>query len=417
MSRFFTVVLLFAFAAPLSCFALTIKVCSDCQFASIKAAVESASDGDTVEVASGLYAEQEIVINKSLHVRGVRGQSIVDGENMGRHIFIIERPGARLSDLVIRNTGSSYLEEISGVRVKSTERCEIVGNIFENATYGVYLENSKNCLVQGNTFRSEAADEASGGNGIHLWQGDGISLIENDIQGHRDGIYFEFVKNTLVRGNLITRNIRYGLHFMSSNDCVYAQNTFIKNGAGVAVMYSRRISMSGNKFLSNTGVAAYGLLLKEIYDGKIEDNDFGHNTISISMEGSNRNVFSRNRIHNNGWAIRITGDCEDNVFTQNDFLDNTFDVTTNSERNPNTFNRNYWSQYDGYDMNRDGIGDIPYRPVSLSSVIMENVDSSFVLVKSFLLILLDGIERSLPELIPERMKDVEPMMARQAAGQ
>jgi nitrous oxidase accessory protein len=91
------------------------------------------------------------------------------------------------------------------------------------------------------------------------------------------------------------------------------------------------------------------------------------------------------------------GDCENNKFSNNDFIRNTFDVATNSENNPNEFADNYWSQYEGYDLNHDGIGDIPYRPVSLSSVIMENVDSSFILIKSFLLAMLDGIERKRAE--------------------
>ncbi len=386
-----------------------INVCAACEQKTIAGAVAQSHGGETIYVQEGLYKENNIKITKGISLIA-KGLVIVDGDNQGEHIFEIIGPKVIIKGFTIKNTGISYLKELSGIRVTTTENCDLSDNHFDNTTYGIYLENSKNCMVRDNTFRGRAADEASGGNGIHLWQGENITVENNDIQGHRDGIYFEFVKGAKVISNVVSKNIRYGLHFMQSNDCSYRDNLFIHNGAGVAVMYSRRIEMYKNRFFENTGVAAYGLLLKEIHEGVIEKNSFTGNTVGIFMEGSNRNEFKNNRFNLNGWAIRIMGDCENNKFTQNDILDNTFDVATNSENNPNEFFENYWSQYRGYDLNKDGIGDISYRPVNLSSVIIENVDSSFVLVKSFLFAMLDEIERSLPELIPERMKDERPLM-------
>lgn len=406
---------LITLGSSLSVKAATLEVCESCRYTKIAEAISASKAADQIIVKSGLYLENNIIIDKPISLIG-KGWPIVDGGNQGEHIFVFAKPGVKITGFVIRNTGSSYLKELSGIRVLATENCEITENRFDNTTYGIYLENSKNCIVQDNIFRGHAIDEASGGNGIHLWQGENVTILNNDIQGHRDGIYFEFVKKAKVVGNVVSKNIRYGLHFMSSNDCLYDDNTFIRNGAGVAVMYSRRINMFKNRFYANSGVAAYGLLLKEIHESSITENKFEENTVGIFMESSNRNKFSLNKLDSNGWAIRIMGDCEENDFTRNDFIKNTFDVATNSDYNPNKFNNNYWSQYNGYDLNKDGVGDIPYRPVNLSSVIMENVDSSFILVKSFLLIILDEIERSLPELIPERMKDENPLMVPQVGN-
>lgn len=391
---------------------LEVKVCPSCEQSSIAAGVATVAPGGQVIVEAGTYKEHNIKIEKSLVLRA-NGRVIVDGDNAGSHVFHILSSGVKLSGFDIKNTGSSYIQELSGIRVTSSGKCEIVGNHFENTTYGIYLENAEDCLIRDNVFRGRAVDESSGGNGIHLWQGVNIVVENNDIQGHRDGIYFEFVKSAKVQNNVVSKSIRYGLHFMQSNDCEYENNIFVDNGAGVAVMYSRRILMRNNRFSDNRGVAAYGLLLKEIHESQIEKNRFSGNTVGLYMEGCNRNQFEHNQFHSNGWAIRVMGDCDNNRFTKNDIIANTFDVATNSENNPNEFVENYWSQYPGYDLNKDGVGDIPYRPVSLSSVIMENVDSSFVLIKSFLLIMLDEIERSLPELIPERMKDVRPLMSPQ----
>lgn len=411
-SRFGATILSGIFFAPLLLMAAPrseITVCSKCEIQTIAAALVEIKSGGRILIDAGIYKEHGLKIEKSVTLQA-KGEVIVDGENAGSHIFQILHSGVKINGLIIQNTGSSYLYELSGIRVTQSGQCEITENQFKGTTYGIYFENANSCLVRDNIFRGDAIDEASGGNGIHLWQGEGITIENNDIQGHRDGIYFEFVKSVKVKGNVVSKNIRYGLHFMSSNDCEYDNNTFVNNGAGVAVMYSRRIIMKDNRFVYNRGVAAYGMLLKEIHEGLIERNIFDDNTVGVYMEGSNRNRFLNNTFTNNGWGLRIMGDCDANLFTKNDFRTNTFDVSTNSQNNPNEFIENYWSQYSGYDLNQDGIGDIPYRPVSLSSVIMENVDSSFILIKSFILIMLDEIERSLPELIPERMKDVRPMM-------
>lgn len=386
-----------------------LKVCKTCEIATLHQAIELAHAGDSITVEAGEYQENKIAITSPLKIVGKPG-AIIDGKREGFHIFLIEANNVTISGFTIRNGGMSYLQELAGIRVINSEDCTIEGNTFEDTTYGIYFEKSKKCSVLKNKFRGQAKDEASGGNGIHVWQGEEITIEGNDIRGHRDGVYFEFVKNALMRNNFVSHNIRYGLHFMSSNDCRYFENTFSDNGAGVAVMYSRRIEMYRNSFLTNRGVASYGLLLKEIHDGKIQQNIFNLNTVGIFMEGSNRNLFRYNKFQSNGTAIRVMGDCEDNNFTENNLLFNTFDVATNSDRNPNTFSENYWTTYDGYDLNHDGVGDVPYRPVSLSSVILENVDSSFILLKSFLFNLLDQIERSLPELTPQRLKDEKPRM-------
>ena len=84
----------------------------------------------------------------------------------------------------------------------------------------------------------------------------------NSIQKMRDGIYFEFVKHSSVINNKSKLNLRYGLHFMFSNDDKYEDNLFENNGAGVAVMFSKYISMRKNIFRLNWGTASYGSAIK-----------------------------------------------------------------------------------------------------------------------------------------------------------
>src|SRR5690606_13612758 len=144
------------------------------------------------------------------------------------------------------------------------------------------------CVVERNELRAITKGEAGSGNGIHLWSSRGITIAENRITGHRDGVYLEFSHENEILGNVSEGNLRYGLHFMYSNDCGYDDNIFRDNGSGVAVMYAKNVAMKGNRFERNWGGAAYGLLLKEISDSRLEGNVFERNTTALLAEGANR---------------------------------------------------------------------------------------------------------------------------------
>ena len=226
----------------------------------------------------------------------------------------------------------------------------------------------------------------------------------------RDGVYLEFVDSSFVSQNYSHHNVRYGLHFMFSNHDEYRENTFERNGAGVAVMFSKWIKMIGNRFVQNWGTASYGLLLKEIYDGEVFNNVFDKNTIAIYVDGSTRVTYSNNIFSQNGWAIKVSGGGYSNSFTNNDFLGNSFDLSYNSMLNNNTFNGNYWSDYSGYDLDKDGVGDVPYRPVKLFSYIVNKTPETIILLRSLFVDIMNFSERVSPVFTPDNLLDNNPLI-------
>jgi nitrous oxidase accessory protein len=102
----------------------------------------------------------------------------------------------------------------------------------------------------------------------------------------------------------------------------------------------------------------------------------------------------------------------DNVVTKNDFIGNTFDVGTNGSLVLNIFNFNYWDKYEGYDLTKDKMGDVPYRPVSLYSMIVEKNPPAMMLFRSFITSLMDKTEKILPSITPVNLIDEHPMMKR-----
>jgi nitrous oxidase accessory protein len=152
-------------------------------------------------------------------------------------------------------------------------------------------------------------------------------------------------------------------------------------------------------------------LLKEIKDSRVRGNLLSGNTVGIYAEASDRNLVEDNQFLRNGWAVRLMADATDNTFRRNRFEGNTFDVATNSSLGGSrTFAENYWDNYAGYDLDRDGFGDVPYRPVRLFAVLVEQSEPSIILLRSFFLDLLDLAERVAPVITPERLMDERPLM-------
>ncbi len=373
-------------------------------------AISAAQTGDTILVKKGTYKEYNIVIDKPLTLKG-ENFPVIDGEDQGEIIRIVS-DDVTIDGLFIINVGTSYTSDHAAIRVVRSKNFLIQNVVLEKLFFGIYIEKSNNGKIYHNKIIGDAQDEYNSGNGIQLWYSKNVIVEHNIVQKVRDGIYLEFSDNITINENISTNNLRYGLHFMFSNDDLYTNNTFENNGAGVAVMFSKRIKMLNNTFKENWGSAAFGLLLKEINDAEIMDNVFEENTVGINIEGSNRIVYSNNSFISNGYAIKVLGACYANTFEKNNFLYNSFDIAYNSRINDNVFRDNYWSSYTGYDLDKDGVGDVPYRPVKLFSYIVNKTPETIILMRSLFIDIIDFSEKVSPVFTPSNLLDMTPKMKR-----
>ncbi len=402
---FVFVLLVFSTATAL---AKTITVCSSCAVKTIQEGIAEASVGDTVLVKKGIYKEINITINKSIILLG-ENLPTIDGENRGEIIKIVA-DNVTVDGFKIINVGTSYTSDYAAVRVIKKDGFLIQNLELERLFFGIYLEKSNNGKVLNNKIKGDAVNEYNSGNGIQLWYCKGVEVSGNTVENVRDGIYLEFSDNIKISHNVSRNNLRYGLHFMFSNNDIYEYNIFENNGAGVAVMFSKFVDMNHNIFKKNWGTAAFGLLLKEINDAKITNNVFQDNTIGINVEGSNRIEYSHNDFISNGWAVKVRGACYANTYAQNNFLYNSFDISYNSGMNDNVFNSNYWSNYAGYDLDKNGIGDVAYRPVKLFSYIVNRTPETIILLRSLFIDLIDFSEKVSPVFTPDNLVDENPQM-------
>ena len=389
-------------------FSNTIHVGKQFPLKSIQAAVDLSRSSDTILVEGGVYHEKNLIINKSIVVLG-KNWPVLDGD--GKYeIVSIKASRVVFSGFKLQHSGYGTLTDPAGIKIYNSSFVTVSNNILDDTFFGIYLQYSKRSIIKNNKLTSYGKEEQQIGNGIHCWKSDSLQITGNEITGHRDGIYFEFVTHSFIWKNNSISNLRYGLHFMFSHNDSYVSNKFVNNGAGVAVMFSHGVKMYYNTFNENWGDAAYGLLLKEISDSYIEGNQFYKNTSGIYMEGANRVTLKKNIFRNNGWAIKIQASCMDVTVSSNNFFGNTFDIGTNGTLVLNTFNGNYWDKYEGYDLNHDKTGDIPYRPISMFSMIIEKNPPAMILFRSIMVSLLDKTEKLIPSLTPENLKDETPCM-------
>ena len=380
-----------------------------CPFAwgqTLQQLIDATPAGDTL-VVNRHYSEYDVTITQPIVLLGRGGQ--LDAGHKGGG-FIVQSDGVEISGMHIVNIKVSHTQNIAAIYLDKASDFVLKNNWISDAFFGILIEKSGGGEVFGNTISGVNTVQHRAGNGIHGWYCSGLKITDNTLFAMRDGIYFEFVSDSQIKGNLAQDNLRYGLHFMFSNKNSYVDNIFDHNGSGVAVMFSSAVKMQGNTFSNAWGAHAYGLLLKEVTNSFLINNRFVGNTIAIQAEGLEKIDYRSNDFIGNGWAVKFRGACYTNVFTANNFIDNSYDIAYSGAVHNNEMQGNYWSKYRGYDLDHDKRGDIPYRPVLLSSVITTGTPETLMLNSSLFMSLLNTAEDYFPILTPKTLIDNTPLL-------
>lgn len=389
------------------------------EYGTIGEAIGHAGKGDTILVSKGVYHEQ-VQIDKPLVLLGL-DWPVIDGEARDGDVVTVKADSVTVRGFIIQRSGSRIFYNDSGLKLLGVCGARIEGNHFLDTNYGVYVQRACDNLVRRNSFygRAERKTEETTGDGIHLWNSPRNRIEANDIQQHRDGIYIEFSPQTMVLRNHVSHVIRYGLHYMYSNDNLYEENIFEESRTGSALMYSKHITLRRNVFQRNRGSRAFGILFKDCNDSLMEENILRENTTGIFMDGSNRNLIRRNLIEGNGWALDLFTSCDQNIFVENSFLWNDYDLLLDTRRTTNRFFGvtvagdtvgNFWNGYQGYDLNGDGMGDVPYRPLKFFSYLSKRYPDLRVLMGGPAAQALQWAERAFPILSAEGVEDRFPLM-------
>lgn len=382
-------------------------------------ACAAAASGDTLIVTAGVHPGGA-VIARPLTLRGEPG-AIVEGTGHGSVLFLTGSL-IRIEDLEIRRSGNQPLTIDAGIFVKGGSRVRVSRVRMTDVLYGVAAERAESLIVERCEFRGRASAhggvelsmDASNGNGIHLWYCHDAAIRGSRITHFVDGIYLAFAFGTEIRGNLLWENGRYGLHTMYCQNNRLVENRFTRNIAGCAIMFSNHLVVEGNDFVRNRGSRTYGLLLKDCSDGRFTHNRMVDNTVAIFMDGSNRNHLSENLVQDNGWGIILFSSCAGNEFAGNNFWNNDYPVALDMRYSDNRFDDgargNYWSENAPYDLDANGVSDVPYSPVSAFAFLSKQYPDLAILGRSPAATALSVAERTIPALRPSEIVDHFPLV-------
>ena len=377
------------------------------------AALQAAADGDTVQLAAGQH-RGPLLVKRRIVLRGGPGAVVSGGGESS--VVTVSASGASIEDLAIEASGRRVITIDAGLRILSATGVLIRRVRLTNVLYGIYAERAdglevERCVLTG---RVPAGREDGEGNGIHLWYTRGSMLRDNDVSHFQDAIYLSFAGETVAEGNHLHANGRYGFHTMYCQAGRLTANTFERNVAGCAIMFSNHLDIRGNRFLHNRGPRTYGLLLRDCSDGVFEQNALIDNTIGMFLDDSNRNRFTDNLLQDNGWGVLMFSSCAGNVFSKNAFLNDDYSVALDMKYTSNRFDDgrtgNYWSENAPYDLDADGVSDAPYSPVGTFAFLSKQYPDLSVLAKSPAVAALAVAEQVLPALRPSEAVDRHPLV-------
>ncbi|MGV3519060.1 NosD domain-containing protein [Luteitalea sp.] len=348
----------------------------------------TAPAGTLITVPAGVY-HGPFLVARSLHLRGEPGAHLVgDGRT---HTVAVQAADVTLEGFEVSGSGLDLGRDHAAIHVTGP-RAVIVGNRIHDALHGVYVRQADGARIEGNTIvgteatlepvdpMAAAGTPAEGelcevslnqnqrGNGVHIWNSSHHVVARNVIRHTRDGVYFSFVDRTEVRDNDI-EGVRYGLHYMYSDDNRFEGNVFRDNAAGAAIMNSRHLVLRRNQFLANRSHRAYGILLQTVDDTTLEENRIVGNTIGLFFESGHGNRVIGNTIAHNHIGIHASDSSDGNQFAGNNFVGNLHTVETTGGNLTSVWSvdgrGNHWSGAVTVDLDRDGVADVPHREPDL----------------------------------------------------
>jgi nitrous oxidase accessory protein len=376
-----------------------------------QALVDAAPPGSVLKPPPGSYAGP-VTLSKPLIIDG-GGQVTIDAGDKGT-VFSLQTSSATLRGLHLTGSGDSHDTDDSCLDVRG-HRNTIENLTVDNCLFGIDLKQSDDNVVRGNSIRSKPFDLGVRGDGIRLWYSRRNLLEANEITDSRDMVAW-YSHDNVFRNN-IGRRSRYSIHFMFANDNIVEGNRFYDNAVGIYFMYTERGVARNNVISHATGAAGMAIGFKEASGTLIDSNEIIYCAVGIGSDLSpfqpdSKIVIRNNRIAYNGIGILFNSELGGNEMVGNDFEGNITHVAYGAGRAAvarNSWNGNYWDDYQGFDRNNDGVGDTPHDLLAFADSIWMEMPAARFFKSAPAMELLDFLERLAPFSTPDRLlKDDAP---------
>lgn len=376
----------------------------------LAAALARAEAGDLLRLARGDHRGGVVITVPGLTLLGESG-AVVDAAGEGS-VITVSAPDVTVRRLEIRNSGARLNEMHAGVFLdKQGDRALVADNHLEGNLFGVYVWGPEDARVQGNRIVGRRDLRMSErGNGVSVWNAPGSRVEGNDIRYGRDGIFTETSRDNVFRGNRF-RNLRFGVHYMYTNNSEVSDNVSVSNHVGYALMYSTGLRVTGNL---SRGDRDHGIALNYANQSVINGNavrEGGEKCVFIY--NSNYNEFRDNWFEGCNIGIHFTAGSERNVISGNAFIGNQTQVKYVGTRHLDWSHQgrgNYWSDNPAFDLNGDDIADTAYRPNDLVDQVVWTYPLAKLLLSSPAVQVVRWAQSQFPALHPGGVVDSAPLM-------
>lgn len=376
---------------------------------SLQSLVDATSPGGTLRLSPGVHAGP-VTLSRPIVLDG-GGKAIIDGGGK-RSVLRVNTGNAVVRGLILRNTGNSHDQMDSGIAIEGDSN-RIEDNVIEDALFGIVLKQSNHNLVRRNHIRSKAAELSMRGESVRLWNSIGNRIEDNDIADTRDFTLMNSPNNH-VSGNSI-RGSRYGMHLIFSPNSHVEKNRLSYNATGIVVLNSDYITIRGNTLQHTANIGGACIAIKKSTEILAEGNQIVHCATAILSDSPvgdlNRLVFRNNRIAHNTTGVQLYGERGGHIFENNRFEKNLLQVVMSGSGDAlaNRWHGNYWDDYEGFDLNHDGIGDTPHEIYAYADRIWIETPAASFFRNSPALEVLDFLERLAPFSAPDLiLRDPKP---------
>jgi len=376
--------------------------------------LDNASEGDVITLSTGEYFGNFIIKTNK--------KTIINAQGKG-NALLLKSSNITVENLTIINWGDNLTEQNAGIYSNKNDNIVLKNNILSGDGFGIWLQRANQVKVLNNKIDgSLTLRSADKGNGIQLSSVTNAHLFQNETSNVRDGLYIIASQNNIIEANIL-HDLRYGIHYMYSYDNSVINNRAYNTRAGYALMSSRRLTIEGN---ITTDSEDYGFLLNYITQSSFKNNIvrnvwtkpehkvLGREGKGLFVYNSGYNTITNNIIDTTEIGIHLTAGSEKTKVYGNSFINNPIQVkyVVNREEEWSFKGEgNYWSNYLGWDMNNDGIGDIAFEPNDGIDKLTWQYPEMKMIMDSPAIIILRWVQRQFPVLKPPGVKDSFPLMS------
>ena len=379
--------------------------------------LDRAAPGEVICLGEGTWVGT-VVVPRGVGVWGTERSRL---QTDGSGTTVLLQDGTSLAGVTVDGSGGRFDVLDAAVKVHGDD-VRVEGVTVVHSVFGILVEKSKRVTIRGNRVQG-IGGPALGmrGDGIRLWETNDSLVEDNEVEQARDCVVWYSSRNVL-RGNEV-RNGRYGVHLMYSHSNRLEHNRFVANEVGIFAMYSRNLLVADNQMLFSRGAAGIGMGMKESGNVTVRGNLLAYNTQGFFLDNSplvegDRNVFEHNVVRLSEVGVGFLSSQHDNLFRRNVLRDNTVQVRVDGGGDALgvSWEGNTWSDYAGYDLDGDGVGDLPYELKDLSGALTaRHADLAFL--RGTLALALVGVAGEVVPLFAPKpiLRDPSPRMSLEVA--